>query len=293
MRTAAYLLAVQRVADATADARPLPVGRLAGGSTGDRPATRSRCYDRAVLDHEEKFLFKEEILTLSNSLGEPGALDNVEDLLTDVITSPRFDSEVFTLERSLQVMLGGRAGHDARRAADRRARGLRRGRRGPHPAGGPRAPRRVARPLRAGDRQRAELPQQPRRHPGPQLRDPDRARRGAPRPPGPPDARPLQQRAAVLRRRRRASSSGLVADVMDRLGPYLESEAVDAETVTPAPRRRRADRAQDDRAHLARHARSRDAPALPRRHRPEPRQDHGRARAARWLPPARAATPGS
>ena len=31
-----------------------------------------------------------------------GALDNVEDLLTDVITSPRFDSEVFTLERSLQ-----------------------------------------------------------------------------------------------------------------------------------------------------------------------------------------------
>ena len=27
-------------------------------------------------------------------------LDNVEDLLTDVITSPRFDSEVFTLERS-------------------------------------------------------------------------------------------------------------------------------------------------------------------------------------------------
>ena len=63
-----------------------------------------------MLDHEEKFLFKEEILTLSNSLGEPGALDNVEDLLTDVITSPRFDSEVFTLERSLQVMLGNRAG---------------------------------------------------------------------------------------------------------------------------------------------------------------------------------------
>ena len=40
----------------------------------------------------------------------PGILDNVEDLLTDVITSPRFDSEVFTLERSLQVMLGPRAG---------------------------------------------------------------------------------------------------------------------------------------------------------------------------------------
>ena len=63
-----------------------------------------------MLDHEEKFLFKEEILHLSNALSEPGALDNVEDLLTDVITSPRFDSEVFTLERSLQVMLGSRSG---------------------------------------------------------------------------------------------------------------------------------------------------------------------------------------
>jgi hypothetical protein len=63
-----------------------------------------------MLDHEEKFLFKEEILHLANSLSEPGVLDNVEDLLTDVITSPRFDSEVFTLERSLQVMLGSRAG---------------------------------------------------------------------------------------------------------------------------------------------------------------------------------------
>lgn len=63
-----------------------------------------------MLDHEEKFLFKEEILHLANAVAEPGTLDNVEDLLTDVITSPRFDSEVFTLERSLQVMLGTRAG---------------------------------------------------------------------------------------------------------------------------------------------------------------------------------------
>src|SRR5688572_21887832 len=62
------------------------------------------------LDHEEQFLFKEEIVQLANALGEAGALDNVEDLLTDVITSPRFDSEVFTLERSLQVMLGARSG---------------------------------------------------------------------------------------------------------------------------------------------------------------------------------------
>ena len=50
-----------------------------------------------MLDHEEKFLFKEEILHLANAVAEPGVLDNVEDLLTDVITSPRFDSEVFTL----------------------------------------------------------------------------------------------------------------------------------------------------------------------------------------------------
>ena len=63
-----------------------------------------------MLDHEEKFLFKEEILHLANAVAEPGSLDNIEDLLTDVITSPRFDSEVFTLERSLQVMLGPRAG---------------------------------------------------------------------------------------------------------------------------------------------------------------------------------------
>ncbi len=62
------------------------------------------------LDHEEQFLFKEEVLSLAEALAEAGALDNVEDLLTDVITSPRFDSEVFTLERSLQVMLGARPG---------------------------------------------------------------------------------------------------------------------------------------------------------------------------------------
>ena len=62
------------------------------------------------LDHEEQFLFKQEVQQLAEALGEAGTLDNVEDLLTDVITSPRFDSEVFTLERSLQVMLGARPG---------------------------------------------------------------------------------------------------------------------------------------------------------------------------------------
>jgi hypothetical protein len=63
-----------------------------------------------VLDHEERFLFREEILTLANALAEAGQLDNVEDLLADITTSPRFDAEVFTLQRSLEVMLGGRAG---------------------------------------------------------------------------------------------------------------------------------------------------------------------------------------
>jgi len=63
-----------------------------------------------MLDHEERFLFREEIVNLASSLAEPGQLDNVEDLLAEVTTSPRFDSDVFTLERSLQVMLGGRAG---------------------------------------------------------------------------------------------------------------------------------------------------------------------------------------
>ena len=38
---------------------------------------------------------------------------------------------------------------------------------------------------------------------------------------------------------------GLVADIMERLGPYLEPDAVDAETADAAPRRRRAHRAQD------------------------------------------------
>ncbi len=98
------------------DARPLPVARRAPSTQPARPRPSDgvsrweRCTIAAMLDHEEKFLFKEEILHLASSVGESGILDNVEDLLTDVITSPRFDSEVFTLERSLQVMLGARAG---------------------------------------------------------------------------------------------------------------------------------------------------------------------------------------
>ena len=57
------------------------------------------------------------------------ALDNVEDLLTVIITSPRFDSEVFTLERSLQVM-SGRAQDHPGGSADGLPGGLRPGGRG-------------------------------------------------------------------------------------------------------------------------------------------------------------------
>ena len=62
------------------------------------------------LDHEERFLFREEILALALALGDPTTLDNVEDLLVDLITSSHFDAEVVTLERSLQAMLGQRQG---------------------------------------------------------------------------------------------------------------------------------------------------------------------------------------
>jgi hypothetical protein len=79
-------------------------------SAGRRPALVLHSEVDPMLDHEERFLFREEILTLAGALAEPGQLDNVEDLLAEVTTSPRFDSDVFTLERSLQVMLGGRAG---------------------------------------------------------------------------------------------------------------------------------------------------------------------------------------
>ena len=53
-----------------------------------------------MLDHEEKFLFKEEILHLSKAVAEPGVLDNVEDLLTDVITSPPGSATAFEIGRA-------------------------------------------------------------------------------------------------------------------------------------------------------------------------------------------------
>ena len=52
-----------------------------------------------MLDHEERFLFREEIHNLANALAEPGQLDNVEDLLAEVTTSPRFAAVLDMSER--------------------------------------------------------------------------------------------------------------------------------------------------------------------------------------------------
>ena len=175
-----------------------------------------------MLDHEEKFLFKEEILHLANSVGDSTILDNVEDLLTDVITSPRFDSEVFTLERSLRCS-APEAGTTlvglltvARRSS----------RRSPTSTSRRVHERLVAWRARFGlaidnalnflnnpDGIRATT-SRPR---SPMSR--------SPRPPGPAHAGSLQQRAAVLRGRCQRLPR-LVADVMERLAPYLEPDAI-------------------------------------------------------------------
>ena len=98
-------------------ARPLPVSPglpRCAGSPGRSPrwSNGRRCGvpSRPCSITKRSSCSRRRSSTWPTSVGESGILDNVEDLLTDVITSPRFDSEVFTLERSLQVMLGARAG---------------------------------------------------------------------------------------------------------------------------------------------------------------------------------------
>ena len=80
---------------------------------------------------------------------------------------------------------------------------------------------------------------------------------------------------------------GLVADIMERLGPYLEPDAVDAETLDPPPRRGPADRAQDRHA-AADRATPADAPASTS---PRPGQNRGKTTVSlgrpRRLPAAR------
>src|SRR3989304_472910 len=169
-----------------------------------------------MLDHEEKFLFKEEIVHLANAVAEPGILDNVEDLLTDVITSPRFDSEVFTLERSLQVMLGARAGTTLV--------GLL-----------------TVAPEVFDEGAEVRVPPEA----------PDRPRGGAAGPAGPADPRSLQQRAPILRgrrgrlpraHRRHHGSPGTVS----RAGRHRRRHGL------AAPRRHPARRAPDLRPRLTR-----------------------------------------
>ena len=184
-----------------------------------------------MLDHEEKFLFKEEILHLSNAMAEPGALDNVEDLLTDVITSPRFDSEVFTLERSLQVMLGPRAGTTlvglltiAPEVFDEVAE--------------VRIPSEVHERLVAW-RARFGLAIDNALN---FLNNPDgiQGHNFATQVAHVEERRVLQGRLTMVRYNNEpqffvADASvylGLVADIMERLGPYLEPDAVEAETLT-------------------------------------------------------------
>jgi hypothetical protein len=208
--------------------RELP--QLTADPAADLAPDRAGATLPAMLDHEEKFLFKEEILTLSNSLGEPGALDNVEDLLTDVITSPRFDSEVFTLERSLQVMLGARPGTTlvglltvAPEVFDEVAE--------------VRIPPEVHERLVAW-RARFGLAIDNALN---FLNNPDgiQGHNFATQIAHVEERRVLQGRLTLVRYNNEpqffvADASvflGLVADVMERLGPYLESEAVDVETI--------------------------------------------------------------
>ena len=183
-----------------------------------------------MLDHEEKFLFKEEILALANALADTAQLDNVEDLLTDVITSPRFDSEVFTLERSLQVMLGARPGTTlvglltvSPEVFDEVAE--------------VRIPPEVHERLVAW-RARFGLAIDNALN---FLNNPDgiQGHNFATQVAHVEDRRVLQGRLTLVRYNNEpqflvadaAVFLGLVGDVMDRLGPYLEPDAVDAETV--------------------------------------------------------------
>lgn len=184
-----------------------------------------------MLDHEEKFLFKEEILALATALADNGQLDNVEDLLTDVITSPRFDSEVFTLERSLQVMLGARPGTTlvglltvSPEVFDEVAE--------------VRIPPEIHERLIAW-RARFGLAIDNALN---FLNNPDgiQGHNFATQVAHVEERRVLQGRLTLVRYNNEpqffvadaAVFLGLVADIMDRLGPYLEPEAIDGETIT-------------------------------------------------------------
>ena len=184
-----------------------------------------------MLDHEERFLFREEIHNLANALADPGQLDNVEDLLAEVTTSPRFDADVFTLERSLQVMLGGRAGSTLV--------GLLTVDRGVFEELGEMGLPPDVHERLVSWRARFGLVIDNALN---FLNNPDgiQGHNFATQIAHVEERRVLQGRLTLVRYNNEpqffvADASvflGLVADVMERLGPYLESDAVDAETVT-------------------------------------------------------------
>ena len=184
-----------------------------------------------MLDHEERFLFREEIHNLANALGDPGQLDNVEDLLAEVTTSPRFDADVFTLERSLQVMLGARAGSTLV--------GLLTVDRGVFEELGE-----IGLPLEVQERlvswrARFGLVIDNALN---FLNNPDgiQGHNFATQVAHVEERRVLQGRLTLVRYNNEPQFFvadagvflGLVADIMERLGPYLESDAVDAETLS-------------------------------------------------------------
>ena len=184
-----------------------------------------------MLDHEERFLFREEIHNLANALADPGQLDNVEDLLAEVTTSPRFDADVFTLERSLQVMLGGRAGSTLV--------GLLTVDRGVFEELGEMGLTTDVQERLVSWRARFGLVIDNALN---FLNNPDgiQGHNFATQVAHVEERRVLQGRLTLVRYNNEpqffvADASvflGLVADIMDRLGPYLEPDAVDAETMS-------------------------------------------------------------
>ena len=184
----------------------------------------------AGLDHEERFLFREEILALAAALAEGSALDNVEDLLVDLITSSHFDAEVVTLERSLQAMLGQRQGSTLVTALTAAPEVF-------DEVAEVRVPPEVHERLVAW-RARFGLAIDNALN---FLNNPDgiQGHNFATQIAHVEDRRVLQGRLTLVRYNNEpqffvADASvyvGLVADILERLGPYLEPEAIDAESV--------------------------------------------------------------
>ncbi len=226
----------------------VPAGRRSR-RLGDRAArSLSLVSSKATmdrLDHEEQFLFKEEVQQLSEALGETSALDNVEDLL-----DRRHHQPALRL-RGLhaRALAAGDAGcprrHHAGGAADGLARGLRPGRRGTGGAGDPRAPACVAGALRIWpSTTRSTSSTTPTA---------SRATTSRRRSPTSMSASVLQGRLTLVRYNNEPQFFiadahvfyGLMADILDRLGPHTDEDTIDPETLArlkdgPRPHRAQA-----------------------------------------------------